>query len=138
MYFNSSKIFTVLGRFRIGARIHIRPWVHSWLNRAVGLGFIPKDDSETCHHNFDPPRRGWLPCFGIPIGIIWIGTWKTLHTRPILHAPGAISVHDSVSLSELRTRDLRSGAECSSDLPTAGPSIIRCSTAPKLANVKRI
>ena len=20
------------------------------------LGLIPKDDSETCHHNFDPPR----------------------------------------------------------------------------------
>ena len=26
---------------------------------ADGLGFIPEDDPETCHHNFDPPRRGW-------------------------------------------------------------------------------
>ena len=23
----------------------------------VGLGFIPKDDPETCHRNFDPRRR---------------------------------------------------------------------------------
>ena len=24
---------------------------------ADGLGVIPKDDPETCHRNFDPPRR---------------------------------------------------------------------------------
>ena len=31
-----------------------------------GLGVIPKDDLETCHHNFDPPRRGWLPALVLP------------------------------------------------------------------------
>ena len=24
-------------------------------------GVIPEDDPKTCHHNFDPPRRGWIP-----------------------------------------------------------------------------
>ena len=27
---------------------------------ADGLGFIPEDDPETCHHNFDPPQL-WYP-----------------------------------------------------------------------------
>ena len=30
---------------------------------ADSLGFIPKDNPETCHRNFDPPQRGWLPRF---------------------------------------------------------------------------
>ena len=33
--FNSTKIFKFLGRFRIGARMHIKPWAHSWLNLAL-------------------------------------------------------------------------------------------------------
>ena len=45
------------------------------MGTADGLGFILKDDPETCHRNFDPPRRGWLSRFGTPRGIIWIGTW---------------------------------------------------------------
>ena len=48
-----------------------------------------------------------------------MGTWRALHPRRILHAPGAISVHVGASPDESRTRALRSGAECSSDLPTA-------------------
>ena len=35
-----------------------------------GLGFIPKDDPETCRHNFDQPRKGWLYRFGTPKDII--------------------------------------------------------------------
>ena len=58
-----------------------------------GLGFILKDDPETCHRNFDSPRREWLLRFDTPRGIIWKGTWRTLHPRQILHAPGAISVY---------------------------------------------
>ena len=58
-------------------------------------GHIPKDCSETCHYNFDPLRRRWLPLFGTPRGIIWMGTWRILHPRRILHAPGAISLHGS-------------------------------------------
>ena len=34
-----------------------------------------------------------LPHFGTPRSIIWMGTWRTLHTRRILHAPDANSVH---------------------------------------------
>ena len=49
-----------------------------------------------------------------------MGTWRTLHPRRILHALGAISVHRDVLLGEPRTRALRSGTECSSDLHTAG------------------
>ena len=48
-----------------------------------------------------------------------MGTWRTLHSQQILHAPGAISVHGAVSPVEPRTRAFRSGAECSSELPTA-------------------
>ena len=65
-----------------------------------GLGLILKDGPETCHHNFDLPRRGWLPCFGTPRGIICMGSWRTLHPRWILHAPGSISVHGGVSPDE--------------------------------------
>ena len=31
MYFKSSKMFKFLGQFRMGARMHIRPWALSWL-----------------------------------------------------------------------------------------------------------
>ena len=51
-----------------------------------------------------------------------MGTWGTLHPRPILHAPGAISVHGSVSPGKSRTQGLRYGDECLSDLATAGAS----------------
>ena len=34
------------------------------------LPLIPEDDPETCHHNFDPPRREWLPRFDSPKGTI--------------------------------------------------------------------
>ena len=37
-------------------------------------------------------------------------TWRTLHQRRILHAPGAISVHGGVSPRDSRTRALRPGA----------------------------
>ena len=84
-----------------------------WWAIADGLGFIPKDDSEICHRNCHPPRRGWLPRFGTPRDIIWMGTWRTLHPRRILHTPSAISVH-----GEPRTRALLSGAEDSIDWAT--------------------
>ena len=60
---------------------------------ADDLGFIPKKVPETCHRNFEPPRREWLPLFGTPSGIIWMGTWRILHPRRILHAPAVINVH---------------------------------------------
>ena len=47
--------------------------------------------------------------------------FSPLSKRRILHAPGAISVHGSVSPGKPRTRALRSEAEGSSDLATAGP-----------------
>ena len=52
-----------------------------------------------------------------------MGTWRTLHPRRILYAPGVISVHGGVSPGEPRTRALRFGVECLFDLPTAGPKI---------------
>ena len=48
----------------------------SWLNIeqkissglfADGLGALPKCNPETCHYNFDPPQREWLPLRG-PLG----------------------------------------------------------------------
>ena len=52
-----------MGEFNIGLELH------KW---AIpdGLGLIPEDDAETCHHNFDPPRRGWLLRFGTLRGIV--------------------------------------------------------------------
>ena len=38
MYLNSSKIFKFYGQFRRKARMNIRSWAHSWLNRALELG----------------------------------------------------------------------------------------------------
>ena len=37
---------------------------------ADGLGLIPKDGPQICHHNFDPSRKGWLPRFGTPRGTV--------------------------------------------------------------------
>ena len=86
-----------------------------------GLGLIPKVDPETCHHNFDTPRRGLLPLHRPRRGLIFMKTWRTLHSRQILHAPGAISVRGSVLPgSPGKTLPLPSGAELSS-LPTRPP-----------------
>ena len=82
------KLISWLIEFNV--ELELRLWVI-----ADDLGFIPKDDPETCHHNFNLSRRGWLPHFGNPRGIIWIGTWRTLHPRRILHVPVAISIHGS-------------------------------------------
>ena len=60
-----------------------------------------------------------IPRFDTPRGVICMGTWSTLHPRRILHAPGVITVHGSVSPGESRARDLRSAAECPSILATA-------------------
>ena len=38
-----------------------------WWAFADGLGLIPKDGAETCHHNFDPPLRVWLLVFGAAV-----------------------------------------------------------------------
>ena len=40
-----------------------------------------------------------------------MGTWRTMHPRRILHAPGDIGVHDGFSPGEPRARGLWSGAE---------------------------
>ena len=74
--------------FNIG--LELRYWA-----LADGRGFIPKDDQDTGHRNFDPPRRGWLPRFGTPRGLIWMVSWRKLYSRRILHAPGTISLHGS-------------------------------------------
>ena len=48
-----------------------------------------------------------------------MGIRETFHPRRILHAPGAISVHEGVWLDESRTRALLSGAESFADRVTA-------------------
>ena len=45
--------------------INVALELHKWAI-GDGLGNITEDDPKTCHHNFDPPRRGWLPHFGSP------------------------------------------------------------------------
>ena len=74
-----------MGGFNVGLELR-------WRAIANGLGFIPTDDPETCHRNYDPPRREWLSRYGAPRCIIRMGTWRTLHPRRILYAPGVISV----------------------------------------------
>ena len=81
----------MLGGFSVG--LELRKW-----GIADVLGFNPKNDPETCHRNFNAPKMGWLPHFRTPRGIIYMGTWRTLLTRRILHAPGAISSFRQASL----------------------------------------
>ena len=50
-YFSTCGGWVGLGGFNIGLEL-------CKLAIANGLGLIPEDDPETCHHNFDPPRRG--------------------------------------------------------------------------------
>ena len=50
-----------------------------------------------------------------------MGTWRTLHPRRTLHAPGDISAHGGISKGKLRTQALRSGVECSADRVFATP-----------------
>ena len=73
------------------------------------------DDPETCHRNFDPPRRVWVPRIGTLRGIICMGTWRTLHPRRILHALDAISAHGGFLPGEPRTWALWSEAENSTE-----------------------
>ena len=86
---------------------------------------IPKNDPETCHRNFDPPQRGWLLRFGTPRGIIWMGTWITIHPWRILHASGAISVHSYFSAGKPQTRAFRCEDEDSTDWATPLPICFR-------------
>ena len=64
---------------------------------------ITKDGPETLHHNFDPLLRG-PEIFSASKGIIWMETWRTLHSRRILHALSAISVHDSFRQASLEPK----------------------------------
>ena len=48
--------------------------------------------SKTCHRNFEPLQRRWLPRFGNPRDIIWMGTWGTFHAQQILLAPGVTTL----------------------------------------------
>ena len=59
-----------LGGFNV--RLDQRQW-----SIVDGLGFILKDDPETCHRNFDLPRRGWFPRFGILRGGKELGGYCT-------------------------------------------------------------
>ena len=46
---------------------------------------FPKYGPETCHHNFDPPRREWLPRFGTPRSINTYFKFIILHILLDLH-----------------------------------------------------
>ena len=37
-----------------------------WWAFADGLGFFPKDNPDTCHRNFNLPKRGGSPAFVPP------------------------------------------------------------------------
>ena len=55
-------------------------WVsrHTRVTIADDQRLILKDDLETCHHNFDPPRRGWLPALVPPRSIILVENLKDI------------------------------------------------------------
>ena len=72
-----SRCSGVKSKFLIVNKKHSSPRDLFYFNALVvkvanGLEFIPKDELEICHRNFNPPRRGGLPRFGTPRGIIWI------------------------------------------------------------------
>ena len=128
IFLNTFQLFTT--SFFMNFLIHVetnnlseRGWVSrrtkatQW-SIADDLTFVSKDGQKTCNHNFDLPRRGWLPHFGTPRGIIWMRTWRTLHPWRILHAPDAISVYGVASQASLEPG--RSRTELSA-LPTERP-----------------
>ena len=59
-----------------------------------------------CHTRFLIWRQGLsrrLKTLDVtPRGIIWMGAWRTLHPRRILHALGAISVHGNFRQESLK------------------------------------
>ena len=102
-------------------------WVElGWVSLTFGCsnasGLLPmvKDSSRR-------PSQFWsiteevAPLHCHPRGIICLGTWRALHSRRILHAPSAISVHGGFSQGEPQTLVLRSGVEDSTDRATAPP-----------------
>ena len=64
-----------------------------------GLG-RPKDGPESCHHNFDPLRRGDSP-LRYPQRYSFYGNLENITPTKDLHAPGAISVHGDVPQASL-------------------------------------
>ena len=52
-----------------------------------------------------------------------MGTWRTLHPRRILHAPGAISVHGNILPGEPGTHALQPRTKWSPDNPPQGKMI---------------
>ena len=77
--------------------------------------------SPETHHNFHHVRRGWLLRFSTPRGIIWMGIWRTLYSRRILHATSAISVHGRFSPGEPLIRVIQSRVQNSTHLATVAP-----------------
>ena len=67
---------------------------------ANALEFIPEYNAETCHYNFDPPRRGWLPRL-----YLWVFCVETNQTQMKPYLLG-----QKVSIKFLCTLNSRSAA----------------------------
>ena len=107
---SSSPGWWVRFNFRLEVRCWILPNVRDssvWMIRRHVI-------TNLIHHggyfSLLPPGRVFLlfSYFGCTKNILLLGIWMTLHARRILHAPGAISVHVSISPGEPRTLVLRS------------------------------
>ena len=62
------------------------------------------------------------PLFGIPRGIIRMGTWRTLNPQRILHVPGAAYM----VMDRQTSLEAGFGAECSVDWATVAQLYSRC------------
>ena len=98
----------------------MRPWARATLvGYSDGLGLVPKDDPETCHCNFDPPQRGWLPRFGTPRRHNLDGNLEDIGPTMDFTCTRRQKLNAGFLPGEPRTRALRSGAEYSTDWATA-------------------
>ena len=66
-----------------------------------GLRHNLKDGRETCHHNFDPPRRAIAPPHWYSQMCNLNGNLKDIAPTMVLHASCAISGHNDVSQASL-------------------------------------
>ena len=109
-YLNWCKGFTGLVWFNVGLEVLIGLMPTVWDS---SLTLVRRHDiTILIHHQGNGFSTSPLVP---PRGVIWMKTYMELHSRRILHASGAISVHGGVSPGEPRTCVLWSAAECSAD-----------------------
>ena len=112
------KFRTVYWKYQVGW-VYRRTRVTQWAI-ADGLEFIQKDDPETCHGNFDF-HEGLAPALWYPQRYNLDGNLEDI--APTMNFTCTRYHQGGILPGEPRSRAVWSGAECSSNLATAGGNI---------------